>query len=268
MTSGIGDVVSTIGLLVVMLAGLVLAAVLGAALLGRWAVGKPPTRRTYLISGLVLLAAVPVTVLVGRLAAWDALARWDEQAYTAMASGQNDLITRTMAAVTGIGSITSTGFIAIVVGLIVGYWKRNVWLAVLPPTVFFVSLHVQRFTDALDPRPGPSDAVSIGAPGGFPSGGTARVIVVVGIIAVILAQHWRGTRERAVLGAALGAIAWIEIISRLVLGRHWPLDLLGGAVAGAMLLTAVGPLLWTRDATADRAPADGAVAQRVASSAG
>ncbi len=84
--------------------------------------------------------------------------------------------------------------------------------------------------------PRPPTALSIGPPGTFPSGGSARVVLVCGMVAWMLARHSVGWRL-AVGGWTVAALlAFAEGYSRLYLGRHWVVDVLGGWVFGALLL--------------------------------
>ena len=196
-----------------------------------------------------VLAAVPAALAVGRLSHWGAFRARDEDLYRVIGNVDTDLLTRMSQSATGIGDITPSGFVAILTGLLLGYHFRSVRLLLVPIGAYLVSLRAQRLIDAIDNRPRPGPDLAVGAVGGFPSGGTVRVIVVVGVIAVAVVQVWRTRRDAIVVGAVLGAFVWVEIASRAVLGRHWPLDLVGGVVAGLLLLIAAAPLMRLPDAS-------------------
>jgi len=161
-----------------------------------------------------------------------------------------------MLAVTGIGAITATGFLTVLLGAVAGYHYRSLRLLLVPLVAYVLALQGQRFVDRLDARSRPPVDLSVGPPGGYPSGGTVRIVLVVGLLMVVFAQIWRREHETLLLGAAWGSIAWVEIVSRSILGRHWPIDLLGGVAIGVLLLAAAGPLMWLPGSTADRRVAE------------
>ncbi|HET7197135.1 MAG TPA: phosphatase PAP2 family protein [Burkholderiales bacterium] len=59
---------------------------------------------------------------------------------------------------------------------------------------------------------------------GFPSGHPTTAFAIAGLYAL-------GLRSRALAGAAL-ALALLVALSRVVVGVHWPVDVLGGALGG------------------------------------
>lgn len=73
----------------------------------------------------------------------------------------------------------------------------------------------------------------------FPAGHALRATVFYGLVAFCLARVSRD-RRRGMLayGIAAGLIAWISLI-RLYLGAHYPIDLLGGWMAGGALLAVI-----------------------------
>lgn len=76
--------------------------------------------------------------------------------------------------------------------------------------------------------------------GTWPSGGCARLIVVVGLI-FYLALRWKGASKRVWWGAwsLLAFLAAVEAYSRTYLLKHWITDVAGGLIYGAMALLAV-----------------------------
>lgn len=77
----------------------------------------------------------------------------------------------------------------------------------------------------------PSENV-IGTAGPFFSGGVARVVLLSGLILLTASKF----KTKTVCTVAL-AIGLFEGVTRLVLGRHWPLDVIGGMAAGIIVLS-------------------------------
>ncbi len=73
----------------------------------------------------------------------------------------------------------------------------------------------------------------------FPSGHTATAFTFVGIVVLHLSAEWRRR-----LAAPLLALAGLIGLSRVVVGAHWPLDVLGGVACG--WLAAVLGAFWAR----------------------
>jgi len=81
----------------------------------------------------------------------------------------------------------------------------------------------------------------------FPSGHTLVVAAFAAATTVAVTRIWPGTRIFVMLIAAV----WVSsvAISRLVLGAHWPTDVLAAACIGAFLPLAVGIALELRHAS-------------------
>ncbi len=74
---------------------------------------------------------------------------------------------------------------------------------------------------------------------GFPSGHSATAFTLAGVIVLHLDEGWRRW-----LGIPLIGLAALIGLSRIAVGAHWPLDVLGGAVGG--WLAAVLGTFWAR----------------------
>lgn len=75
----------------------------------------------------------------------------------------------------------------------------------------------------------------------FPSGHAIVVIAVYGFLAYLWLRAARSVWERLVVAIAFLLFASRVISARLVLGAHWPSDILAGLLIGVMLLTT---LIW------------------------
>ncbi|MDX6490161.1 MAG: hypothetical protein QOD43_406 [Gaiellaceae bacterium] len=75
--------------------------------------------------------------------------------------------------------------------------------------------------------PEPKPLVSVPNSGAFPSGHTSAAFACATVLA------WASPRLRIPLFVLAAAIGW----SRVYVGVHWPLDVLGGAVLGVVVST-------------------------------
>jgi len=80
----------------------------------------------------------------------------------------------------------------------------------------------------------------------FPSGHTLVVAAFAAAATIVVTRIWPGWRILAMLIAAIWVFS--VAISRLVLGVHWPTDVLAAACIGACLRLAVGIALELRHA--------------------
>jgi undecaprenyl-diphosphatase len=84
--------------------------------------------------------------------------------------------------------------------------------------------------------PEPRPLVHVPHSGSFPSGHATAAFACATVIA------WRAPRLAFPAFVLAGAIAW----SRVYVGVHWPLDVLGGAVLGVLIATALLMLVAVR----------------------
>jgi undecaprenyl-diphosphatase len=77
--------------------------------------------------------------------------------------------------------------------------------------------------------PEPKALVAVPHTGAFPSGHASSAFACATVLA------WASPRLRVPAFALAAAIAW----SRVYVGVHWPLDVLGGAVLGVLVATAL-----------------------------
>jgi undecaprenyl-diphosphatase len=75
----------------------------------------------------------------------------------------------------------------------------------------------------------------------FPSGHAVFFLCFYGLLAVLLLVRLPNTAERNALVALWVAVIALGGVSRVYLGEHWPSDVLGGYLLGALWLAA---LLW------------------------
>ncbi|MEU1272943.1 phosphatase PAP2 family protein [Streptomyces sp. NPDC005799] len=118
-------------------------------------------------------------------------------------------------------------------------WRRSarwtaLWLAV---TVAVGSLVQQSLKAAIDrPRPVWPDPVDSAHYAAFPSGHAMTATVVCGLLLWLLHRHGAGrTLWRTALTVAVVSVAGVGL-TRVWLGVHWPSDVLGGWLLGALLV--------------------------------
>ena len=115
------------------------------------------------------------------------------------------------------------------------YWCLDRRLGARVTLLFLVSAYVNAVAKvfAAQPRPALYDArvwaySDVGGSGGFPSGHTQNTLAVWGYLAAKVRRTW--------MWIVAGVLIVFVPLSRLYLGVHFPHDLLGGYVIGALLL--------------------------------
>jgi membrane-associated phospholipid phosphatase len=192
-----------------------------------------------LLSALVLVVGVGALLLVtwgiGALTKTGPVVRLDRPVYDWFVAHRAAWLTAPVESFTGIGSYTAAGVISAVCGALLALRGRTVLPLVLLLTVP-LEKYLQLWSGTLVDAPRPPAASSIGPVGGFPSGGSARVVLVCGMAAWLLAEQ-RSSR-RLVVGAwtVTALLAFGEGWSRMYLGRHWVVDVLGGWLFGALIM--------------------------------
>ena len=117
------------------------------------------------------------------------------------------------------------------------YWCLDRRLGARVTLLFLVSAYVNAAAKvfAAQPRPAFYDArvwaySDVGGSGGFPSGHTQNTLAVWGYLAARVRRAW--------MWIVAGVLLVLVPLSRLYLGVHFPHDLFGGYVIGALLLFA------------------------------
>lgn len=140
---------------------------------------------------------------------------------------------------TQIGDLSTIAVIALVAAILFAFlWRRRGWW--LPPLLLFVGvgteLVLQTMLKVVVGRGHPPTAL-----GTFPSGGTARVIDVFGVILFLAFLTWpRVSRSwRAVGWTAVGLLGAVEAYTRFYLLQHWATDIPAGWLFGGLLLLVI-----------------------------
>lgn len=249
-------------LAVVLLLGLALAARAGQAELGKVpAVGwlwRPEAGlgSRVLAAGAVWLVGLGVAICIG----------WPLGRLAKALEGSVDRpILRTMAAHHLAGFWTSTAKVATQMGnrremqwltvvssvvLAVWLWRtgRRWWVPLaVGPAAYLMEKLGQHFLAVLVHRGHPPTTL-----GTWPSGGVARLLVVSGLIAFLVARYTHADRRTTVLGFTVVALlVTVEGYCRTYLLQHWITDVVGGVVFGLSVLFAAMSLVVTLDPAPD-----------------
>jgi membrane-associated phospholipid phosphatase len=134
-----------------------------------------------------------------------------------------------------IGSIEMTFVAGLVLAGIL--WSRGYGLAAFAPLAFLATTPVEIFSKYFVPQmllhpesyrsPFPYPLLSFLAPHPFPSGHAARVAfwLAFGLPLLLSGRRWG-------LAIGLGIYGVLSLLGRLILGEHWPSDVLGGVLLG------------------------------------
>lgn len=192
-----------------------------------------------LLSALVLVLGVAALLLVtwgvGALTKTGPVVRLDRPVYDWFVAHRAAWLTAPVESFTGIGSYTATGVISTVCGVLLALRRRTVLPLVLLLTVP-LEKYLQLWSGTLVHAPRPPAASSIGPVGGFPSGGSARVVLVCGMAVWLLAEQRSSRRLVVAAWTVTALLAFAEGWSRMYLGRHWMVDVLGGWLFGALIM--------------------------------
>jgi membrane-associated phospholipid phosphatase len=192
-----------------------------------------------LLSALVLVGGMAALLLVtwgiGVLTKTGPVMRLDRPVYDWFVGHRAAWLTGPVLFFTGIGNYQATAVISVVAGVALALRRRTVLPLVLLSTVL-VEKYLQQWVGALAHAPKPPVSSAIGPVGGFPSGGSARVLLVCGMAAWLLAEQRSSRRLVVAAWTVTALLAFAEGWSRMYLGRHWMVDVLGGWLFGALIM--------------------------------
>ncbi len=181
--------------------------------------------------GLVL--GFVVTVGVGKLSLLGSVKTVDEAAFLSVVESLQSVpgLTGFSEVLTDLGAIPINVGMALGLALMAGLQRPSSRLGVLVVAALFSALVFQNLTNRVVDGFAPTEFV-IGDAGPYFSGGVVRVILLTGMAATLALPRERG---RWVWRLAI-AMGMLEATTRLVLGRHWPFDLLAAFPVGLAFL--------------------------------
>lgn len=215
---------------------------------------RAPLALAHPVGSTRVLVALPAVaaVLVGALWALESwllegpLGRLDRGVLAWVTEQRTDATVAVAHAADHLGEVWMVVLVGVVLGLVARRRSRRWDTAQLAATVIVGALATATAAKVLTARLRPDDALTSTVSLAFPSGHATRSAAVYGLVvwlAVRWARHPVTRHGLAVLGTVMILVTgW----SRVLLGAHWPTDVLAGWGLGIVWLVAV--LLLTRPA--------------------
>jgi hypothetical protein len=195
------------------------------------------------------LAALALAVLLAGLAALyriEAVADADGGAVKVLSGGRGEVLVQVCRVITTMGdavpSLTLAGVLALWLLRVrgTGYW------ALLLPVVVLVELLLQfAYAHAFDPLTlaDVSPATVVDGSGSIPSGSVARLLSLFLVAAMIRRRSANHADSADWLPTLGGCLVLVELMTRLLLGRHLLADIVGGLLLGSFLALVAGLLI-------------------------
>jgi membrane-associated phospholipid phosphatase len=222
-------------------------AVVGAVWLAQ--AGTPPSGSASAprSSGLVVLGCAAALVVLALLYRVHGIANLDSRIVSKLVPDRNAALNGFITTLTTMGDLVPSYLIAGVLAILI-FRRTARWTAWLLPVVVLVQVAIQSaflntFNDLTMAQLAPG--IVLGGSDGIPSGSMARLLSLF-LLAALL---WRPTgaiaaRRLVDLGAVL---VFVELVTRLYLGRHFLADVLAGLLLGIVLTIAFGWLIFLAD---------------------
>ena len=178
--------------------------------------------------------------IAGSVLFWASADRLDVRAVNWVRSAAPDLLVDAMEVVTYAGSAVVLGPLVVVAGLLLVQRGRP-GAAIFVVSAFAGSLIVSQSLKALFQRGRPEleDPFVQLTTFAFPSGHSFSATATYGALAVVLAATAVERRHRLVALAIAAALIIVVAGSRVILGRHYTLDVLAGIAGGVALVSAL-----------------------------
>lgn len=194
------------------------------------------SRATQLGTAGVLLALLGL-LTVGVTMEWGWLAELDERGRSAATlRGEGDGVERFLLVVEDLfGTIAMTVYTAVLAGAMFAKGHRRA--AGLVVGVMLATSVATTVMKALVGRDRPEwQLEDILESKAFPSGHASSVAALTGLVLVLLVMLVRRQSVRRVLGTAMVVVALLVLADRVLLGRHFPTDVVGGVLLGSSLV--------------------------------
>jgi len=186
------------------------------------------------LAGLGLLFVSMLMWGFGELTLLRVLTRADHPIIAYFSEHRDTWFTTLMQRITVVGNRRVTLGLALVVGLwflaVNRYWVAPVLLVL----TWLAIAQIQTALKHLVAGTVPDASLALGPAGPFPSGGAARIVGVAAMSAWLLGRIYGGSVSRWAW-SVVALLGWLEAYSRIYLGRHWVLDVLGGVLLGSLV---------------------------------
>ena len=193
----------------------------------------------WLLVGFV--AVVALGWVFGELVRFPPAVAVDRAVYRFFLRGRAPALDTVWNTVTRVGDVAFVTVAAVVIGVVFSILRRSPLPALLAALSVVGERALQRGLELAVGSPAPSAALAVGKPGPFPSGGAARAMATYGLAAFLVWTMRPRARVAVAAWAVAAALIFVEGYTRVYLGRHWPVDVLGGWLAGALwLLVLIG----------------------------
>jgi len=133
----------------------------------------------------------------------------------------------------GVAGVSSVLAISIVFSVFQKRLEALIYLAMLPVMGFTIVL-----PKAFVNRPRPEGALE-GFTDSFPSGTATTSVLLLGFLIYLIGEFVAPRKLRIGLQLALGMAIVLLGLFRMLAGEHWPSDLVGGYMTGALALIAI-----------------------------
>ena len=189
---------------------------------------------------VLALSTTAFAALAAAVLFWERADRLDVRAVNWVQTTVPDVLVEVMRVVTYAGSAVVLGPLVILAG-VVFVWRRRPGAMIFVVAAFAGSQLLSQALKALFQRGRPElqDPLVQLTTYAFPSGHSFGATATYGALAIVLASVAVTARRRVGLLAAAAALVVVVGASRVILGRHYALDVLAGIAGGVALLSAL-----------------------------
>jgi len=200
------------------------------------AVTDRPRARELGLGALCLALFALVTVLVTQT--WQPLVQIDNEGKPARGwAGRDELLLDVLRAIeAGFGTLGMTILTAVLaILLLVRRHRRAALFAVGVMIATSLATSVVKLTQGR-PRPVWQDPIGVLTSESFPSGHASSTAAYAGILIVLIAMFVRRRELRILLAVSAVLVATVVSADRVMLGRHYPSDVVAGALLGVAIV--------------------------------
>jgi undecaprenyl-diphosphatase len=194
-------------------------------------------------AGIVILSVLVVFMLTALVRHGTGFGSYDFRVLRDFQRHQNPHLVDVAKALADFGAVGSLIVLGVIAGLLLRWRGLNAILCAVPLASLLVSGVLVQIMKVAIVRVGPNSQFGFGSPatGSFPSGHSADTTALsIGLAIVLVAVLVRRPAERiAIFGLAV-ALSVAVGLSRLVLGVHWPTDVVAGWAIGLGTAVAIG----------------------------